>query len=362
MMADAPGTGPKEPPKGLLKGSLDAIHHEDDRIGGMAVTQLAAPLLPDEEGAAVVQSTIGFGEDSDGTEDARLMIGGELVLAAGRTTADPYMFTGLSRGEGNTQPSLHPPGTLVFDLSRNTSAVDRLRRGFFVNTAVGEDLTTIARNLGLHRCPGMTTEQLRRVVKAVAYLPKNTRDAFEEALRALTDDPDLYRVRERTVTDPWKTFVDIVVQAATDLRGRFVLNGGERTLTITVDRFAIAYEPLGDEMGVYDDTILTRRGVREGFTNHAAGGRGVGWDVVTAPGETPALIELAASPGAAETPVIVDYTAFHAHYLAANENVRQGSLQQDMWAYLSDPLLTSRCLLEQIRMAGTTVELKTRTT
>ena len=66
------------------------------------------------------------------------------------------------------------------------------------------------------------------------------------------------------------------------------------------------------------------------------------------------------SPGAAGTAVIVDYGAFAAHYLAADETVVQDVAQADRWADRSDPLYTARCLLDQVRMAGVQVRLGTR--
>jgi hypothetical protein len=284
----------------------------------------------------------------------------------------------LTRGVGNTTPKLHPPTTLVLDLSRNTSAIDRLRRAFLVEFALLEDLEVIARNLGLERCPGTSQEQLRRIIKAVAYLPKQTINAFLQALIALTGGVlgTDFSIIERLATDPFKVFVEIAVAIATDIKGRFLLNGGEPQLTTGALSVATTYPvllsalapypgaasqiiegrtfafPAGIagslQFSVFDDTPLTRRGFRDGFTDYAAGGSAAG-NVIT----------LGSTPGGAGTAVLVDYTAFVAHYLADNETVRQAFDPDDNWAYLADPLLAARCLLEQIRAAGVKVELST---
>ena len=68
-------------------------------------------------------------------------------------------------------------------------------------------------------------------------------------------------------------------------------------------------------------------------------------------------ITLGTSPGAGGTPVIVDYTAFSAHYLAENETTLHDA---DFYAYLADPLLATRCLLEQVRAAGIQVEVSAK--
>lgn len=364
---------------GNLRALLDAIHKEDDRIGGRAVTRLVGSLSSTDQLCMMVESTIGFGENTDGTQDAKLLVGNEIIEASGRNSSAPFIFYTLTRGADETTAQDHADGTLVFDLSRNTSAIDRLRRGFFVNTAVGADLEVIGQNLGLKKCPGLSDEQYRRIIKAIAYYPKNIRQAYVEALQALTDGVEGtdFQIRERLVSDPFTVFVDILVALASDIRGRFLLNAGEPqdttgALTVDVD-YPVVTSPLSGyagsasqiiagrtltfpatgagtlQFGVYDDTPLTRRGYRDGFTNYAAGGSVLG-----------STITLGSSPGGAGTPVLVDYTGFDAHYVPANETTLQDVAQQDRWAYLSDPLLTVRCLLNQVRTAGVAVELAAR--
>ncbi len=63
----------------LLKAMLDAIHKEDDLLGGRAVTRLASQLTDDETSSIAVESTLGFGEFTDSEGDGRLLIGGELI-------------------------------------------------------------------------------------------------------------------------------------------------------------------------------------------------------------------------------------------------------------------------------------------
>ncbi len=374
----------------LLKAALDAIHKEDDLIGGRAVTRLVTQLTNDETGSIAVESTLGFGEFTDSEGDGRLLIGGELIDYTSRVKFEPFAFGGLTRGVGATEVKTHPVGTLIFDFARNSSAIDHTRRGLFVDFAVGEDLSVIARNLGLIECAGLDDATLRRIIKGIAYLPKQTRDAFRQALIALLDDVDGFTVTERTSSDPWKVFVEIDPGLSTDIRGRFLLNGGEPQLTtgaMTVDTtFPVIQSPLvaypesasqaiedrnkpnpsppptnipffdypagvagSLQWSVYDDTPLTRRGFRDGLTNYATGGSAVG-----------NTITLGSSPGGAGTAVIVDYTAFTAHYLANDETIRQDFANADHWAYLADPLLSAQCILDQIRAAGVKVILSTK--
>jgi hypothetical protein len=329
---------------GLFQAVLDAVHGIDNYIAGQAVTKLMSPLAEAEVAELLVESTIGFGENTDAAGDALLLLGGELVYATGRTLVPPYKFTTLTRAVDATIAKLHPVGSLVFDLSHNFSAIDHVKRGLFVDTAIGVDLDVIGRNLGLTKCSGFTEAQWRAVIKAVAYLPKQTRDAFVQTLTALVGSGN-YTLQEKLISDPWKVFVGIKVVVATTLRGRFCLNGGEPKLTTGLTTVLTTY-PINHVIGVYLDSIRSRRGDRDGLTNYytaGAGGSFVG-----------STITLGASPGAIGTAVIIDYGAFAAHYLAPNETVLDDG---DYYAYLSDPTLTVKCLLNQIRAAGVKVDV-----
>lgn len=331
---------------GMLRSLLDGVFKQDDLIGGRAVTRLTQSLSASELGCMYVESTIGFGELTDGQATSRVLVGGEVIEGIQRNNAVPFLFEGLTRGVSNTEAKTHPAGSLVYDLSRNTSAIDRVRRGLLVDYAVDEDLQVIQRNLGLKRCPGIDDETLRAVIKAVAYLPKQTLHAFRKALDALLGSGN-YTITERTSTDPYTVYVGVRSSTTTDIRGRFLLNGGERQET-TGALAVITDYPIDSVQGVYDDTESARRGRREGLTNYFTSGSFAGQEIT-----------LGSSPGAAGTPVIIDYTSFNAHYLAADETVRQDFDQEDRWAYLADPLLATRCLLDQIRAAGVRVEVFT---
>lgn len=322
---------------GLFQAIIEAIFYQDDLIAGQRVTRLTSPLLETETGSMSVESTNGFGKWVDGTDISRVLINGEIIEAATRTTTT---LDTLTRGVRFTDPPpVHAEGSLVFDLSENRSAYDRTRRGFVVDFAIGEDLDIIGSNLGLTRCPGVDDDTWREIIKAVAYLPKQTLDAFSQALTALLG-PGNFNVREDLISSPYQVFVEIVVAIATTLKGRFILNGGEPQPTTGANTVDTTY-PITHVLGVYDDTPLTRRGFRAGLTNYAT--------TNTFGGST---ITLDVSPGAAGTPVIVDYGAFEAHYLADDETIVDDG---DFYAYLSDPFLAARCLLEQIRAAGVRV-------
>lgn len=209
--------------KGLLQALVEALHGGDNDLAGQYVTRLTAPLSADETTTMEVQATPGFGENTDGASDALLLVNGEVIFAAARTDTT---FDTLSRGQESTSAKLHPEGSLVYDLSQNVSARDLVRRGLLVDFARGLDLDVIGSNLGLTKCPTIGEEQWRRFIKAVAYLPKMTWDAFNEAMLALTNDATAYTILEEPIRDPYNVTVEVVAPSSTGLRGRFYLNSG----------------------------------------------------------------------------------------------------------------------------------------
>ena len=348
---------------GLLRAVIDAIGGELNKLAGRAVTQLDEALAIDEAADMFVTSTLRFADTDDESPVYRLLLNGEIIHATGATSSDPFKFTTLTRGAENTIARAHPPGTLVLDMGENTSAVHHVRRGFFVRTAIGEDLDVIARNLGLPKCPGLSDEQWRRIITAVAYLPKQPVDAFRKAMEALSGDTTSWEVYERLATTPWTVYVDILTGLSTDIRGRLVLTGGVPAATDGGAGNTVVLATgtqLRQVLGVYDDTLSVRRGKRDGLTNYYSGGGTFvsGTDTIT----------LGSSPGVA-APVLVDYAETPAdgidldqqyHYLAEDESVRAD--EGDRWAYLADPLRTPACVLDHVRPAGVRVVLRQRVT
>lgn len=326
---------------GFLQAVIDAIHGSDEKIGGQALTRLALPLTPVDT-KIVVDTTHGFGEYRDGTGNARVLVGGEVIDCSSRT---PIEFNGLTRGVlASKIKNLYPVTTLVYDLSGNVSAIDLVRRGFLVEFAIGSDLDVIARNLGLPKCPGLSDDQWRAIIQATAYLAKQPIDAFNQALVALLGAGN-FQVSEDIMSRPWHVFVAIAVLLAHSLRGRFVLNGGEFNKTIAGGTEVVTGHPINHVIGVYLDTVLAERGERLGLTNYFTGGSFAGSTITLG------------TPTIGEVQVIVDYGAFKAHYLPADETILDDG--DDFYPYLTDPLSTARCLLDHVRAAGIHVDVTT---
>jgi len=332
------------PRSGLFKAIIDAIFGEDDDLSGQAVTELTAPLL-DTDVVASVKSTLRFGENTDDTTDALFLVGGEIIVANSRTLTS---FTGLTRGVDVTtiRPVL-PVGTLVYDLSKNRSALDHVRRGLFVRTARLSDLDVVARNLGLHKCPGLDEATWRALIQVMAYLPNQPIDAFKRVLDVFPGVGN-YRLIEETITDPAQVLVEITLPLATgDVRGRFYLNGGT-PLVVNPDGITITMPyPVLAVLGVRTQDVLTLRGERDlaAYPDLFGAGSFLGSTITLGAAVAPGL------------PVVVDWSSFTAHYLAANETVHYPS-DGDFFAYLSDPSAITACLLDQVRAAGVRVTVR----
>lgn len=233
---------------GLLRAILDAIHGSDERIAGQAITTLTATLLPAST-TIDVASTTGFGEWQDGAGDALVVIDGEIIYCSGRTLTS---FTGLTRGKRSTRiPTFAPVGMVVYDLAQNSTAVDLVRRGILVDYAIDEDLTTVGRNLGMHRCPGIDDSTYRRLIRAIAYLAKQPPSAVVTAMTALVGAGG-FKFYERLVTAPNRFFVEVGTPAASSLSGRFYLNSGERHIVDGAGKVTTTY-PIGTSalLGAY---------------------------------------------------------------------------------------------------------------
>lgn len=357
---------------GLLKALLDAVMDSDDRIGGRRFTQLTAALDKDEVGAASVISTLGFGEFMDGTSDARILVNGEIIECSGRTDTS---FTGLTRGVRTSTVKTHPEGSVVWDYSLNKTAIDQLRRATQVNYAIENDLDVTGRNLGLKKCPGVSGEEWRDFIRDVAYVPKSVVPSFFWALDAIVG-AGKYQLLENSPDDPngrWKIRIRAETDLATSLLGKFVLNGGEEALTTGLNEVETKWPVVGSSpdgvLSVFEANDVTRLGIYTGATELYGGA-----------GHSGTTVTLTTSPGPIGTPVIVNYTAYTAHYargLPGSNPIAAAQLpfsqdgglppdasglvnvgNNDFWAYFSNPLAGVECSLNQVRQHGIRFELE----
>jgi len=341
---------------GLLRAILDAIYGSDEAMAGIPVTRLTTPLLSDELAVANVETTVRFGELHDGLNDARLIIGGEIIEATGRTNTT---FTGFTRGLEGSTPKFHQIGTIVYDYSKNSSALGRVWRGIMLNFAGGRDLDVIGRNLGLARCLGLTDDQYRQIIELVAYGPRQPLDMFVQILNIVY--PGAFEVVKK-ISMPWHVIVYLdQFNTDTDL-GKFYLSIGNAgdvdgdpphwflsTFTTGVPfevltGAAFQYANPTPILGVYLDSPLARRGF-VGFNYFTGGSYDLGTGIIT----------LGTDPGPG-VPVLVYGGVSRHHYLTPDSNARD-LLGEDHRPYLGESGL-ALCLADMVRAAGIRVVLK----
>ncbi|MFA4944429.1 MAG: hypothetical protein WC789_06985 [Lentisphaeria bacterium] len=188
------------PPLEVITG---IIGEELAEVGGYRQTRLTAEVAAGD-GNLFVETTL------DWPAAGEVGVDGVVYEYTGIT---PTAFTGISHVRaGVVTPGAacaHRLGSTVADLTREWSALDKARRGFLVDTAEGEDLTTLARNLGVPRLRMFTSDaQYRGVVRAIAYCPRGTLWALEQALTALVGAGN-YEIYEDLVKDPCRVTIRI---------------------------------------------------------------------------------------------------------------------------------------------------------
>lgn len=118
---------------------------------------------------------------------------GEFFLGAVRyryTGTTPTSLTGLTHYDGEAWlPGVaqrQEPLDVVADYTRNRTALDRLRRSFFVETALGEELNDLGANHGRPRLEALADDDTYRAwLRATMYAPWGTRLAVFQILDAL---------------------------------------------------------------------------------------------------------------------------------------------------------------------------------
>lgn len=339
---------------GLLRAILDAIYGSDEALAGIPITRLTTPLLSDELAVANVETTIRFGELHDGLNDARLIIGGEIIEATNRTNTT---FDTLTRGLEGSTPQFHQIGTIVYDFSKNSSALGRVWRGTMLRFAGTLDLDVIGRNLGLERCRGLTDDQYREIIEIVAYGPRQPLDMFVRVLNVVY--PGAFEVVKK-ISMPWHVIIYLDQINTNTTLGKFYLSGnifntglfftalttGTPLQVYTFSAFQ-TFPVANPILGVYLDTPAARRGF-VGF-NYFTGGSYLGGPN----GE----ITLGTDPGAGVPVLIYGKSAQDTfHYLTPDSNARD-PFGEDHRPYLGvSPL--ALCLADMVRAAGIRPVLK----
>lgn len=141
------------------------------------------------------------------------------------------------------------PGTVVADYTRARSAIDLLRRSFFVETARDDELTTLAANLGRDRPPSLTdTERFRAWLRAVAFAPHGTRLALFQLLDALFGVGAWEAFEDFTGSEDFaRIYVRLTAEDPTDPEGRWYLDTPARVLPASTTSIVLPGAPIAVE-------------------------------------------------------------------------------------------------------------------
>ena len=142
---------------------------------------------------------------------------------------------GISVTRGGAQvagvQATHLAGAQVAYTSGPVSDVATLRDSFFLDTAVGPDLTALGRNLGVLHSPAVSgDDQYRAIIKAVAYGPKTSLYGIQLALDAILGAGN-YTLAEDPVGAPCQVQIALSYASVADTSGVGVAYiGGTQTV------------------------------------------------------------------------------------------------------------------------------------
>lgn len=215
--------------QGLLEALTGVIGEEDTDIGGLFSTRLTTAVAAGDT-TFLVEGTSGW------ATAGKLSVGGVVYSYTGKTITS---FTGITHNDNGTPVSGayadHRVASEVIDLSRNRSAMDKLRRAMLTEYAEAEDLSMVGRNLGVMRLPFLNDDdRFRKVIQAIAYNPRGTLYGLELALTGLVDAGN-FEVFEDLLNFPCTVFIRLSgAAAADDVRaGKAFLNAGVHRLALS---------------------------------------------------------------------------------------------------------------------------------
>lgn len=190
--------------------------------------------------------------------------GVDAVFTGGTPATEHYCrLTGVTEDDGVTPTDEGATqGEVLMYLGEDLSDMEKLRAGFFVETAEGSDLDTLARNYGLSRPRGLTDETFRALLQVLIYLDAQTIYAVEKVLDVLRG-PGNYTVYELfPVPDENNRFYVQITSSSSGRRGRSFMTAFE--LVASSGLTATASADISVLNGIWADTDPYRTG-----TNYA---------------------------------------------------------------------------------------------
>lgn len=245
---------------GVLEAFTQAVGRALNEVGGWRFTRATSNVAA---GATTVPVESAFGWPLSG----KFIVDGVVHTYTG-VALDMKSLTGVSHlEEGVPTAGLKKAlkvTTVLVDFSRTYSAIDKMLSSLFVDTAEGESLSIVGRNVGVERPNGLEDDDtFRNVIKALAYLPRGTMFGLELALTAFFGAGN-FEVYENFPTSRNTVFIRLadvyllatssVGKAYLTVREQCVLNTGTKQTTVTGSPMTIQGVRLAPEESDLDFT------------------------------------------------------------------------------------------------------------
>lgn len=241
-------------PIGILEATTSAIAESDNEINGFVMTRLVGAHVAGST-TIIVESTL------DWPDTGKVGVGGIAYYYSGKTSISFTGITHIAAGSSTAGIAVdYRADTPVIDISGQRSAIELLKRAFWVDYAEGEDINVIGRNLGVLRRPVFgDDDQFRQVIKNMAYCPKGTVQGIELAMDALVGAGNYEIYEDRLVHNntvfvrlPASVITSSVSAGKTYLTGHAwsSLSGSQNTLSLAAEPLAVqgvTLKGLGEE-------------------------------------------------------------------------------------------------------------------
>jgi hypothetical protein len=183
------------------------------------------------------------GTTTDAVELRHAIPGGTGRIDVTDTVTDAGFLTEGPRGiEAVVQPLEE-----VIDFSLKPSGIDQYRNSFIVERAVGEELSTLGRNIGVSRPSALQNDEIfRRLIAAMAYAPRGTILAIELVLDAILG-PGNWELFEDLTLGSLNHPCEIFFRRRDDNElksvGKAFLDGDENRAMATASTLTLAADP-----------------------------------------------------------------------------------------------------------------------
>ncbi len=221
-------------------------------LGGGVFTKLVSSSWEVYDPAAIASLTVETTHEWE--DDGYFVLDGGLYRYTGKginTLNNVEYFNGEVWTYQLPADTVFEVGDEVVDFTRAYSGVDKMRRGFLLPYAEGTDLNTIGRNLSVPRPPTEVDSVYRKIVTALAYMPKGTMWAIEALLTAVLGEGnyEIFEDLTQPGTVPYaanhQSIIYVSGQATpTQSVGKTFIHASEYAPLITATTLDVSTEPL----------------------------------------------------------------------------------------------------------------------